>query len=249
MDTFNIKPGYKPNLTQQTLDAEGGNYWNERRISDSRLFQYYVYEMCRELLAENGRRSFMDIGCGPATKVESLIQPVCQDITLIDQPSSADMIAKRVPTATFFGLNLEELDLDLGRKFDVIVCADVIEHLVDPLPCLDFIRDHLAPNGTAVISTPERDIVRGTNCISCPKAEHVREWNSAEFKAFLRGQGFAVDRQELFPEKRTGKLSFLLSQTLGRVWRTQTWAGCQVAVCRLGEAQSNTSPANNLKAA
>lgn len=247
--TFNIKAGYTPNLTQQTFDEEGGNYWNEQRVSDSRLFQFHVYEMCRNLIATRGYTSFMDVGCGPATKVESLIQSVCNDITLIDQPSSADMIAQRVPSAKFIGLNLEQFDLNLGHQVDLIVCADVIEHLIDPRPCVEFIRRHLADGGLAILSTPERDIVRGSSCTSCPKPEHVREWNSEEFKEFLTDSGFTMERQEWFPEKKTRKLPFLAGRAISNVWKHRAWAGCQVAICANSDEGLKSPAASNRKAA
>ena len=53
--------------------------------------------------------------------------------------------------------DLDELDLDteLGAdRFDVIVAADVLEHLRDPLSALRRLRGFLAPDGFFVISLP-----------------------------------------------------------------------------------------------
>jgi 2-polyprenyl-3-methyl-5-hydroxy-6-metoxy-1,4-benzoquinol methylase len=53
--------------------------------------------------------------------------------------------------------NLDELDLDeeLGSdRFDVIVAADVLEHLTDPLSALRRLTRFLAPEGCFVISLP-----------------------------------------------------------------------------------------------
>ena len=53
--------------------------------------------------------------------------------------------------------NLDELDLDeeLGSdRFDVIVAADVLEHLTDPLSALRRLRRFLAADGSFVISLP-----------------------------------------------------------------------------------------------
>ncbi|MGH7391354.1 MAG: class I SAM-dependent methyltransferase [Candidatus Rokuibacteriota bacterium] len=43
---------------------------------------------------------------------------------------------------------------DLGGPFDVIVCADVLEHLVDPESALARLVTHLAPGGAVVVSIP-----------------------------------------------------------------------------------------------
>ena len=53
--------------------------------------------------------------------------------------------------------NLDELDLDaeVGEdRFDVIVAADVLEHLTDPVGTLRRLRRFLAPGGYFVISLP-----------------------------------------------------------------------------------------------
>lgn len=47
----------------------------------------------------------------------------------------------------------EELQTQIDR-FDVIVMADVIEHVNDPVQFLQYYSNHLAPNGVIFISTP-----------------------------------------------------------------------------------------------
>lgn len=53
--------------------------------------------------------------------------------------------------------DLEAVDLAAvfdGQQFDVIVFADVLEHLRDPLPVLRRVRSLVAPGGSVVISVP-----------------------------------------------------------------------------------------------
>lgn len=53
--------------------------------------------------------------------------------------------------------NLDELDLVAelgGERFDVILAADVLEHLIDPWRCLEEARKLLVPEGYLVISIP-----------------------------------------------------------------------------------------------
>lgn len=56
-------------------------------------------------------------------------------------------------------IEFTEADLDdglprLGVRFDYIVCADVLEHLRDPLRLLRDVRDQLAPGGCLIASLP-----------------------------------------------------------------------------------------------
>ncbi len=43
---------------------------------------------------------------------------------------------------------------DLGGPFEAIVCADVLEHLADPLTVLRRLLPHLAPGGAVIVSIP-----------------------------------------------------------------------------------------------
>lgn len=48
--------------------------------------------------------------------------------------------------------NAEAFDLD--REFDVVVAAEVIEHLTDPAGFLESVERHLADDGLLVVTTP-----------------------------------------------------------------------------------------------
>lgn len=53
--------------------------------------------------------------------------------------------------------NVEQLDLAAtfgDRRFDVVLCLDVLEHLVEPLDTLVRLKDLLTPTGTVVASIP-----------------------------------------------------------------------------------------------
>jgi hypothetical protein len=65
-----------------------------------------------------------------------------------------------------------------------------------------------------------------------PHPEHVREWNAAEFRAFVERCGLVVERQLLLPQRRTHPLEFAASRLLGRYLLRRRWASCQAVVCR-----------------
>jgi len=59
-------------------------------------------------------------------------------------------------------LHVQEVDpfhgvigpLDLGRKYDLILGLEIVEHLIDPLPFFQLIAANLAPDGVALVTTP-----------------------------------------------------------------------------------------------
>lgn len=227
-----LKSGYRENPAPRSFDREpDARYWTAERLAVSHSYQYPVYRLCRDLLRARKARSLLDVGSGPGTKLAALIAPLCTDLELVDQPSSRAIVASTLPSSNFHAADLDALELDLGRSFDLIVCADVLEHLKRPNGCMEFIRAHLDPNGRAVLSTPERDALRGRDCMSSPHPEHVREWNAAEFRAFVERCGLVVEHQLRLPQVRLHPLEHAASRVLGALW-PRRWASCQTLVCR-----------------
>lgn len=230
-----IKPGYQPNLAPEGFAASAEpSYWTPERIPLAARYQYDVYRIAADLMRGPGVSSVLDVGCGPPVKLSSLLPAKPLALHLVDQAQSAPLAAQLLPAATFTAANLETVDLDLGRRFDLVICADVIEHLRDPDPCLRFIRRHLSPGGVLLISTPERDILRGRDCRSCPHPMHVREWNREEFARFLQSRDWQVVSHRNLPQQRTAALIRLLGALLDRFGHAPKWYSCQLAVCRSG---------------
>ncbi|HEX8456860.1 MAG TPA: glycosyltransferase family 2 protein [Pyrinomonadaceae bacterium] len=76
----------------------------------------------------------------------------------------------------------------------IVICSDVIEHLVDPTNLLANLRALVARAPAAILTTPERDLVRGASHTGPPQnPSHVREWNLAELKALLRAECLHVN--------------------------------------------------------
>ncbi len=77
---------------------------------------------------------------------------------------------------------------------DVVICAEVIEHVVDVPALMNGIARMLRPGGRAVITTP----IRLTETPEDPN--HVREWFPGEFLALMQsGPLRLVDHQPIIP--------------------------------------------------
>jgi len=197
METMNesnyfIKASYKPNSTIETIETEYRKYWTIHRISQSYYSQYYVYKFCRKLVKEEKLKSVLDIGCGTGIKLMKLIYPVCDEVYGIDQQGIIQYCRKMYGLETFLADDIENPTLSLKKKFDLIICADVIEHILNPDNLLSYIRKFCHNNTYIVISTPERDILRGRECDFSPKKTHIREWNIKEFRHYLESRKFNI---------------------------------------------------------
>ncbi|MHA1757745.1 MAG: class I SAM-dependent methyltransferase [Promethearchaeota archaeon] len=187
---YYIKQEYIPIREKNKIKEK--QYWTSSKISQSFYTQYSVYQFCRDIIKKNNIKTVLDIGCGPATKLMKLIYPICPNIYGIDKGKIIHYCKRRYGLNTFFEIDLEHLKKTLNHKFDLIICADVIEHLKNPDNLINFIKKHTHNNTYIIISTPERDILRGKNCLKSPKEAHIREWNRNEFNLYIRKSGLKV---------------------------------------------------------
>jgi 2-polyprenyl-3-methyl-5-hydroxy-6-metoxy-1,4-benzoquinol methylase len=98
--------------------------------------------------------SVLDVGCATGYLGEALQRKGCRVRGL-------DSDAHAVAIATPLYEDVRTLDLEAAddlpwpeRSFDVVVCADVIEHLRNPERALRMVRRYLAPTGRLVLSVP-----------------------------------------------------------------------------------------------
>jgi 2-polyprenyl-3-methyl-5-hydroxy-6-metoxy-1,4-benzoquinol methylase len=94
---------------------------------------------------------------GPATGYMSRVlrDRGCSVVGIEVDPAMAKQATRYAERVIVGDLDTMDLDSDLGEdRFDVIVAADVLEHLKDPLAALRRLRAFLAPDGFFVISLP-----------------------------------------------------------------------------------------------
>ncbi len=230
MKSYCIREDYVARTEAATFVEDVAEYWNKQRIASAGRYQHYVYKKAAEVVALSQDRSFADVGCGYPRKTKELILPLTEDITLIDQPSMAGLLARDFPAMKFIPMNLEDENDLSSRKFDCVVSADVIEHLLDPDRLVAFAGRIVKPGGVIILSTPERDVLRGRGCLSSPNPEHVREWNSAEFMEYLEQSGLEVLEHCLLPLGRLSKLEELFLP-LNRHLKIRRHTSSQMAVC------------------
>ncbi|SCA63541.1 hypothetical protein SCG7109_AR_00110 [Chlamydiales bacterium SCGC AG-110-M15] len=231
-DNFFLKNGYQSRTSAATVEEEPGDYWTKWRVNNAFKYQYYVYQYAAELVRKHEFKSVIDLGCGVPSKLAHFISPLCSDISIVDQATQEPFNKKHYPAFAFYPADLEKDNLEIDRRFDLVICSDVIEHLLDPSKLLLTIKRLMKSDGIAVISTPERDFERGEDCLSSPKPEHVREWNSLEFINFLEHSGFNVPKHFLFPKKKVPKLEWLLKSQFFPGVNNHRWSTCQTAICQ-----------------
>jgi 2-polyprenyl-3-methyl-5-hydroxy-6-metoxy-1,4-benzoquinol methylase len=115
-----------------------------------------AYERARpEILAHVPRRAtrVLDLGCATGTTGAALKQR--QDVEVVGverEPAYAQEAGQRLDRV--ITADVEALDVAGLGRFDALIAADVLEHLVDPWAALRRYAALLQPGGTAVVSLP-----------------------------------------------------------------------------------------------
>ena len=157
------------------------------------VFQPKVYSLAHELMSYLALNTLIDIGCGSGDKLGPFIASGF-NIVPVDKGPNVDLFKKR------HGFSPIQFDLEDSRGLDtaigglmskiegakpIMVCADVIEHMVHPDHLLSQIRRAMSVHGISLllISTPDRE---GLSNLSGPPTNksHVREWTMDEFHSF-----------------------------------------------------------------
>lgn len=140
-------------------------------------------------------RRIVDVGCGRGGKLKAFADAF--EVTGIDFGPNIDYGSKTHP----FGLWLE-FDFEAESSFPldgvdltghVVICADVIEHLVSPLPLLRHLKGCVDRGACVLLSTPERELLPRGRPQGPPKnPAHVREWSIGELRILLTWLGFPI---------------------------------------------------------
>ena len=102
-------------------------------------------------------KSVLEIGCGPGSITKILAeQSGCKIIGLELDPDAIEKVTPYCVKVMQADLNSNEWPklLDNSKKFDVVVAADVLEHLYDPWASLQRMVPLIKPDGYIVISLP-----------------------------------------------------------------------------------------------
>lgn len=101
------------------------------------------------------------------------------------------------PSCQRLSVDLESHQTDLlspeTLKRTLILCTGVLERLADPSAVISTIKRYLQHAPAAIVTTPERDLLRGVSDMGPPAdPAHVREWTLTEFRELLTSHGFDI---------------------------------------------------------
>ncbi len=103
-------------------------------------------------LVPEGSNKVLEIGCGAGNTLVELKKlgkaEYCAGVDIIDMNQKSKL-------NDFVLADIENEELPLPQRyFDVIICADVLEHLKDPWATLDKLKTYLKKDGILIASLP-----------------------------------------------------------------------------------------------
>lgn len=152
-------------------------------------------------LAEGSPKRVLDLGCSDG-RFGELLRLEGHTVVGVDA-AKLDGVADRLDEFVEADLN-QPLPPEVGGDFDVVVAADIFEHLIDPQSLMRQLRGILAPRGVIMTSIPNMGhwyprlrVVTGHfdyERRGIFDAGHLRFFTRSSFERLVRGAGMRVRR-------------------------------------------------------
>jgi len=108
------------------------------------------------------------------------------------EPSRALSADRFHGTGVTFHRSMFPTPVLVGRRFDVIVCRQVLEHIPDPQPFLAAMRAHVSGDGVAYVEVPSAEYIEQAGSLVDFHYPHVHFYHRPHLEALLARTGFAV---------------------------------------------------------
>lgn len=154
--------------------------WDDTQCHNDH-YQKEVYLLAQKLMVHNPQwNSVIDIGCGSGYK---LIKYLGSYETIgVELPISLGHLHRTYPQRDWREYNDS---LFATCSPDLLICADVIEHVEEPDQFLEQLQLFQTVK-KFIFSTPDRELVRGPKDMGPPaNLAHYREWTIKEFQKYL----------------------------------------------------------------
>lgn len=180
-----------------TASAElvGGNFYDKyhSRNPVARILIRKYFRAFNQLLEGLGPQCILEVGCGEGEVLYRLDQrfPTASASGMDLSYDTLLEAKRRFDTQTVVCGSASNLPYDSGR-FDLVVCVEVLEHVLDPERVLRELRR--VASGHLLVSVPQEplwrilNMARGAYWTSLGNTPgHLHHWSSREFRRLLEG--------------------------------------------------------------
>lgn len=171
-----LPPNYKPNNIPEYCT----------RPPQSVNWQQSQYKFAAKIASDYKVTSILDIGAGDGIKLLGNFDDRYTKYA-IEYGENFEKCKNIIPNTIEYNLESHlRLDKLLSIKNFGIICIDVIEHLINPIPLLESLIHHDECK-FIFITTPERELIHGIGNMGPPTNKcHVHEWTLSEFQRLIK---------------------------------------------------------------
>lgn len=160
-------------------------------LPDSTAWQADVYRLAAELAREANVKRLVDIGCGQGGKLAAVAGEF--EIVGYDYGDNIAHCQKMYPNGQWHVADLETQVIADDFHGSIVICADVIEHLIKPDALLETLRNAAQTAAYVLVSTPDRMRVYRRDQSGPPgNPYHVREWTLNELEAWFHDEKLPI---------------------------------------------------------
>lgn len=144
-------------------------------------------------------RQVLDFGCGDGSATRRFLESGHFAVG-VDVSESAIRVAKRrVPGGTFHQID-DDCSLPFPNEtFDVCLCTEVLEHILNVKVILQEIRRVLKPGGQLLVTVPYHGWLKNMILVTVaferhfdPKGGHIRFFSMKSLRALIEAAGFRI---------------------------------------------------------
>lgn len=192
---FEIKSPVNHNTSSRMNDFFSDSAMLEQYLNEERInFYKEIIKTAKENNIDLNNSDVIDVGTGTGHLLSFFKEHYDpKSITGIDFSESAIEVAKKtLPDGKFF---VHDLYKKLDAKYDIILCTEVIEHLLNPDQALKNIIDMMGEDSVILITVPNgrTDQYEG----------HINFWSPESWEVFIKNNtgGLSV-RTGIFNDKK-----------------------------------------------
>ena len=173
--TYGLKSAYNARLKPE--------YFSDS-LPDSTAWQADVYRLAADLAREAKIKRLVDIGCGQGGKLASFAGEF--ETIGYDYGDNIAHCQKVYPAGEWHVVDLEAEAISADFHNSIVICADVIEHLIKPDMLMETLRNAAQTAAYVLVSTPDRMRVYRRDQNGPPgNPYHVREWTLNELETWF----------------------------------------------------------------
>jgi 2-polyprenyl-3-methyl-5-hydroxy-6-metoxy-1,4-benzoquinol methylase len=196
----------KYRATSASVTSRNSRRAYEKLFRSDRLLGEYLsldrarfYDEIAAIAAAFDPASVVDVGCGSGELIRRIAARLGSERMYAGVDHARSGIARAraaFPGGTWIVADLYQLapeDIPGGRRFDLVVCTEVLEHLEHPQAALDRLTALAEPGGRVLITVPDGAIDEWSG--------HVNFWSEEELAQLLEPRG--LDEIRRVDEGRT----------------------------------------------